>query len=248
MTDEQANLLLQPVDEDTRHAARVLIRGARFGALAVRRPEDGFPTISRSLCTTDFLGRPSLLFSHLASHSKALEADGRCSLLVGEPGKGDPLAHPRLSVSGHARIVDRSSEEGERLRTRFLARHPKAALYIDFPDFRFAVIEPSALSLNGGFGRASELKASDVVDDPAEGLEDAAGRAIAHMNEDHADAIDRIAHAAGAKETGWRVATADRKGCEIIRSDRLMRIEFPIDAAGEGGYRAAFVSLLPKAD
>ena len=38
--------------------------------------------------------------SELAGHRQALERNGACSLLVGEPGKGDPLAHPRVTLIG----------------------------------------------------------------------------------------------------------------------------------------------------
>jgi putative heme iron utilization protein len=47
-----------------------------------------------------------------------------------------------------------------RIRTRFLNRHAKAKLYIDFPDFRFFRLDSAIASLNGGFGRAYILTAT----------------------------------------------------------------------------------------
>ncbi|MBB1250392.1 pyridoxamine 5'-phosphate oxidase family protein [Rhizobium sp. G21] len=95
--------LIRPTDEEARKLARTLLRGARYGALAVLDPETGFPLATRTLVGADLDGAPVLLISRLAAHTRALAADPRCSLLVGEPRKGDPLAWPRLTVTGEAR-------------------------------------------------------------------------------------------------------------------------------------------------
>ena len=104
----------------------------RAGALATLDRESGFPFASLVTVATDQDGSPLLLLSRLASHTVNLDADPRASLLLAETGKGDPLAHPRLTVIGRAERV-----EGPNFRSRFLARHPKAALYADFADFSF---------------------------------------------------------------------------------------------------------------
>ncbi|WP_246218059.1 HugZ family pyridoxamine 5'-phosphate oxidase [Jiella pacifica] len=224
----------------------MLLRTARDASLAVLRPSDGWPAASRTLVATDFVGRPVILVSGLSLHAEALTADGRCSLLVGRAGKGDPLAHPRMTVFATARPVDKNSSEGEAIRERFLCRHPKAELYVDFPDFRFLCLEPEGAFLNGGFGQAFEFVASDVLDEPSAVLPAAAIRARDHMNEDHADAVDTLATMNGEDSTGWCIATVDRRGFELVRKDRTIRIEFRSDPAGEGGYRKAFVELVKK--
>ena len=60
--------------------------------------ETGAPLASRVGVATDIDGAPLILVSMLSAHTPAILADPRCSLLVGEPGKGDPLAHPRLTL------------------------------------------------------------------------------------------------------------------------------------------------------
>ncbi|MEF2550810.1 DUF2470 domain-containing protein [Aurantimonas sp. A2-1-M11] len=234
---------LQPVDDAARQLARSLLRSARDGALAVSRPGDGHPAASLVSVATDFEGRPLLLVSALALHSAALDADPRCALLVTRGGKGDPLAHPRLTLFASASVVPADHPERETLRERFLARHSKAALYADFADFRLIRLTAESASLNGGFARAFALDAADVVDAPAPELARTAIRARDHMNDDHRDAIDALAANAGLAGTGWRIATMDRTGFEIARGDVLKRIEFGLDAA-EAGYRDAFVSLV----
>ena len=50
-------------------------------------------------------GEPVFFISRLSAHFPNLEADPRCSLLIGEPGKGDPLAHPRMTLIGRAEKI-----------------------------------------------------------------------------------------------------------------------------------------------
>lgn len=155
--------VLRTVDDDARALARRLIDDARYGALAVLEADTGHPAASRVALATDDDGTPLILTSALAAHTPALVADPRCSLLVGEPGSGDPLAHPRITLFARARKLARDSDEGRRARDRYLQAHPKAALYADFGDFAFWRLEPQRASLNGGFGRAFALQASDLV-------------------------------------------------------------------------------------
>lgn len=156
---------VRPADDDARTLARRLLATARFAALATLEPDSGHPMASRAAVALDADGAPLLLLSSLSAHTSALQADPRCSLLVGEPGAGDPLAHPRLTVAGRARRLDRDGDEHRRVRERWLAVHPKAALYVDFGDFAFWRVEPGGGSLNGGFGRAHRLDRADLLGD-----------------------------------------------------------------------------------
>lgn len=155
---------IRPTDDEARALARQLLVGARFGALGTLDPAGGAPVVSRVAVGTTPAGAPLTLVSDLAAHTRALRADPRASLLVGEPGpRGDPLTHPRLTLHCRARFVDRGGAEHAALRIRYLATHPKAALYIDFADFGFVVLAPEGASLNGGFGRAYELTRADLL-------------------------------------------------------------------------------------
>jgi putative heme iron utilization protein len=155
----------QPADDAARALARRLLADARHGALATLEPGTGHPMATRTAVALDADGVPLLLTSSLAAHGTALAADPRCSLLVGEPRAGDPLAHPRITVFGVARRLERDSDEGRRARTRWLDAHPKAALYVDFADFSFWRLEPDRASLNGGFGRAYRMAPADLAGD-----------------------------------------------------------------------------------
>lgn len=154
---------IRETDDEARALARGLFNGARFVALAVIEPDTGFPMVSRVLMATDTDGAGVILVSSLSAHTRALDADPRVSVLAGEPGKGDPLAHPRLTVQCLAEPVERESETHRLLRERFLKTHPKSSLYIDFNDFRFIRLVPQTANLNGGFGRAYILSRQDLV-------------------------------------------------------------------------------------
>ena len=237
---------IRDTDEEARRLARRLVRGGRFAAIGVLEPGTGFPFASRVLTGTDVDGVPLILVSGLSVHTEALLADPRASLLFGEPGKGDPLAHPRITVRTRAERVMRDDPAHARLRTRFIARHPKAALYADFPDFAFFRMIPESASLNGGFGKAYVLEASDLVIESA-AISDVAEiepDAIAHMNADHGDAADACASAFGkSKKTGWTVCGVDCAGLDLANGDELLRVEFETLVSQASDLRLKIVEL-----
>lgn len=151
---------VRPTDDEARALARRLLAEATFGALAVLDPDTGAPYVSRVAVSGE--GADALvLVSALALHARALRADPRCSLLLGEPGRGDQLAHPRLTLRARAEPADKAAGRGA-----WLARHPKAQLYFDFADFALLRLRAGGGWLNGGFGRAFRLDRSDLEGPP----------------------------------------------------------------------------------
>lgn len=243
MTEKKRDVL-QPVDDDARRLAKTLVRAARYGSLATLDPLDGSPSVSRVSLATAMDGAPVFLMSRLSSHCTNLLADQRCSLLVGEPGKGDPLAHPRMTLIGKAAQIPDGAERNH-VRGRYLRRHPKAALYVDFPDFSFWRLETSRASLNGGFGKAFALTGRDLST-ALEGVADLANieeSAVAHMNADHAPAIEKYAAKAGEKPAGWQLATLDPEGLDLTAGDRIARLWFDHPLASASDLRPTLVSL-----
>ncbi len=149
-------------DDAARTLARDLIKTATHASLSFLRPDNGLPSVSRIALATDDLGRPVTLISTLSDHTRALQNDPACSLLVGEPGgTGDPLTHPRLTLHATALPIPRGTAEHDTLRERYLRLRPKAKLYIDFADFSFVRFDVHDGLLNGGFGKAYRLTAAD---------------------------------------------------------------------------------------
>ena len=153
---------VRPADDDARALAQSLMASARFAALGVLL-EDGSPLVTRVAFGLAPQGDPVSLISGLALHTAALRQRPACSLLVGEPGgKGDPLAHPRLSLMCRARFISRQDPEHEVLAAHYLRRQPKAKLYLQLADFTFVRFTVTGAHLNGGFGKAFRLAATDL--------------------------------------------------------------------------------------
>ena len=112
---------IRPTDDNARALAKDLIRTARFATLATLTPGDGAPFASLVSVATDLDGSPLILTSTLSGHTGNLVADPRASLLFYAPGRGDPLAHPRVSVEARGRRIARDAAESARIRRRFLA-------------------------------------------------------------------------------------------------------------------------------
>jgi len=244
---ENPKSVLQPVDEEARRQAKLLMRKARYAALAVLDPADGAPVVSRVNVATTMDGRLVFLISNLSQHFAALDGDPRASLLVGEPGKGDPLAHARLTVIGRAARTAQNDIQGS-IRRRFLAKHPKSELYVDFADFAFWTLEPERISLNGGFGKAFELQPDDLVTnmDGLIDLTDFEAGAVAHMNADHQEAIDKYARSTGQRDTGWKLASLDPEGVDLVRGDSTARLWFDNPLAAAGDLRETLVNLTQR--
>ncbi|ARM89436.1 pyridoxamine 5'-phosphate oxidase-like protein [Rhizobium sp. CIAT894] len=237
---------IRETDDEARRLGRVLLRSARHAALAVLDPQTGFPFASRVLVATDIDGSPVILVSKLSAHTRALARDARASLLTGEPGKGDPLAYPRLTTQCLAEPVERGHAFYERIRTRFLSRHTKAELYIDFPDFLFFRLKPELASLNGGFGRAYQLDGNDLVIQSAANEEIAAGaaEAVRDLVERHPDVAETLASRLNAPESAsWRICGIDPSGFDLISGDFLLRYEFET-LVGEADHICSNISKI----
>ncbi|SEQ06661.1 hypothetical protein SAMN05428969_1796 [Devosia sp. YR412] len=218
---------LQPVDDQVIRQVKTIIRTARYGALAVLDPVSGAPLVSRVGITTDFDGVPVILISGLAAHFQALVHDPRASLLLGEPGKGDPLAYPRISIATKAVMIERDTPEAARIGARYLAHQPKAKLYIGLGDFRLFRLEPQSASFNGGFGKAFAMTAEHLLSKADPALAAAEAHAVEHMNEDHFDAVNNYArHYLQAPTGNWALAGIDAEGINIALGDDIRRIFF----------------------
>jgi heme oxygenase (biliverdin-IX-beta and delta-forming) len=240
---------------DPKAVAKELLRAARADTLATLDRNTGHPFASLVNVATDSDGAPLILVSRLATHTANLEVDPRASLLLAASGKGDPLAHPRLTMLGAFMQIAREAPDAARLRRRFLARHPKSELYAGFADFSFWRLEAVSAHLNGGFARAADLKASEVLTDisGAQDLIAAEDGAIAHMNADHADAVELYAtrlcggEASRSGNTRWRITGIDPEGLDLARGDMTLRLPFPQRVSDAAQLRKTVLELAAQA-
>jgi len=235
-----------PADFDPKALAKSLLRTTRAGTLGTLDRNTGHPFASLVNVATDVDGSPVILTSRLSTHTANLEADGRASVLLAETGKGDPLAHPRLTVLGVFARVERETSDETRVRRRFLARHPKSELYVGFGDFSFWRMRVAAVHLNGGFARAADLTGAEVLTDVsgAEDLVAAEEDAVEHMNADHAEATRLYAVKLLGEDDGpWRISGLDPDGADFTAGDRTARLAFSQRVTSAGALRQVLVEL-----
>ncbi len=232
--------------DDMSRTVRALLRGLDRASLATFLPAEpaGWPYASLVLVAVDHDLTPILLLSDLAEHTKAIRADGRVSLLFdGTAGLDQPLTGPRVTVLGRAERTD-----DERLKARFLARHPDAALYAGFRDFGFYRVSVERSHLVGGFGKIRWIDRAGLAVPEAEGLAAAEPGIVGHMNEDHGDAIQLYAEKLiGRTAGGWTMTGIDPEGLDLRRGGEIARLDFdaPLEAAGEA--RKVLVALVARA-
>jgi heme iron utilization protein len=240
----------QAADFDPAALGKTLLRTIRAGTLATLDRNTGHPFASLVNVATDVDGAPLILTSRLSTHTANLEADGRASILLAETGKGDPLAHPRLTVLGTMARLERDTADEQRVRRRFLARHPKSELYAGFGDFVFWRLGLVSAHLNGGFARAADLKASDILTDlsGADDLVAAEEGAVAHMNEDHTEAVRLYAtKLLDARDGNWRLTGIDPDGLDLMLGDATLRLPFAERVTAAEQLRKVLVALAGEA-
>jgi hypothetical protein len=235
-----------PERAEIARSARALGRRAFKGSLATIDRAGGYPYASLITLATDASGAPTFLVSTLARHTANLAADARASVLIDETSAlADPLQGARVTLHGRAAPV---SDEG--VKRRFLARHPEAAVYAGFPDFAFWRLDVEGAHYIGGFGRIFDLAPAELLLalDGASSLVAAEPEIIAHMNADHADALELYANVlAGASGSGWRMTGIDPEGFDIARDGEARRILFAERTATPEAARKQLVRLAAEA-
>ncbi len=225
---------------------RAMMRSRRSAALSTQLAiADGWAYGALVTVTTDFDGSPLMLFSDLSDHSRNIKADPRASLLFERAsGHRNPQRGPRVTILGNLKKTNKPEHHA-----RFLARHPEAERYAGFADFHFYRMTIDRAHWVGGFARAQWLSGRHVTADAkaAKALAEAEADIIAHMNADHAEAIDRYAGSLRRKGTGWRITGVDPDGIDIALNGRFARLPFATPVADAAGVRGELVRLAEAA-
>jgi heme iron utilization protein len=235
-----------PVDPKEAHAAAIadvkrLMRLARTGALATLEAKGGAPLTTLLGVASDFDGAPLFLMSTLSRHTRNLANDSRASvLLAGSHERGDPLNHPRVTLSG--RVEGRTAP---RAKVRYLQRNPKAGLYAGFADFGVFRLRIEDVHFNGGFGRAAPLTAAEVLasGEGEAALGEAEERLLAEANALGAPTLARLARRPAPRPV-WRAIGLDGEGLDLAAGGRAARIQFATPAQNSQQWRARLEQML----
>jgi len=241
---------MQPTaDFDPISLARSLLRRSRQGALATLMAGSGDPYCSLVNLASHPDGSPILLISRLALHTKNILADGRVSLMLDERAEGDPLEGARIMLAGGAEEVVAEAQR-ELARRRYLGAHPSAEAFVEFKDFSFFQIRPTGAHLVAGFGRIVDLKPGQFLTDlgGAAALLAAEPGAVAHMNEDHREAMNLYAtRLLGAESADWICTGCDPDGLDMQADRRTLRLDFPERVTDGTALRKMLVRLAGEA-
>jgi putative heme iron utilization protein len=232
--------------------ARTLVAQHKLCSLATLS-EDGTPWASLVTYGPTEGGLPVIYVSTLAEHGRNLERDQRGSVVIAEDaGDRDPLDCSRVTLAGRFRRPPESDEQ-EAAKAAHLAAVPGARAYANFGDFSFWVLEVERVRWVGGYGRMDSADAPAYrAADPDPTAASAAG-AVAHLNEDHADALLIIAQALSGytDAVGARCVRIDRYGLDLRvatpRGPATPRVAFAEPVTEPAGLREATVELTRRA-
>jgi putative heme iron utilization protein len=229
--------------------ARTMVAQLATGTLCTVAMEPaGYPYGSFVTVAFD-RGHPVFLISELAEHTKNLRKDARASLLLAEGGADDPLANSRVTLVGDCTLAG----DPKAARATYLELHPNAAYYADFEDFNFWRLEVAAVRYIGGYGRMSWVGVEDWLAAQPDPMAPVADGIIAHMNEDHADALPLYCRAFSLATAFTTVTMTgiDRYGFEMsaVTPDgpRPIRVAFTEPISTSAGARTALVAMLGAA-
>lgn len=253
LKDEFASI--PPPTPEPTHAerARTLMQSSRVGSLATLSSVEpvGYPFGSVVSYSLDGRGRPILLLSDIAEHTRNLKADRRASLMTKEDDRpGDVLALGRVTLVGDLAAVEAS--ERDAVREIYLASHPDT-VYADFGDFNFYRLDVATVRYVGGFGHMSWVDADDYATAEPDPLRPHQNSIIEHMNEDHGEAMVAYARVFGgvADATGARMMGCDRYGFEMLvehpSGKQAVRLGFGETTDTPEAVRKAMVRMVAEA-
>ena len=228
---------------DRASQARELFRAERSGTLSSHSAKlPGYPYGSALPHITDHHGRPVVLISHLAEHTRNVEADGRVSFLVSGSSR-DLQASPRAALVGDARPLDAEPT----VRARYLRFFPEHTQYLEIGGFRFWTIEPFQVRLIQGFGSLHWIAGETFLANPGE-MPAIEASVLEHMNQDHRSALVAYCrHVHNLLPQQVEMIGIDCDGFDVRADDRVVRFRFEQPVTTAARARAALVALAREA-
>lgn len=222
--------------------ARRFVRGQQNGVLSTLSQRlAGYPFGSVTPFILDQQGRPVILISDLAEHTKNIAADPRVSLIV------QPFT-PDMQVAGRVTLIGRAEQlpEKSRLGPRYLRYFPQAESYFAMHDFQFHRIEPERIRYIGGFGKIHWIEAA-AYQAGANALAGQETDIIEHMNADHPEALrDYCRHFHGVAPDRAEMIGIDGDGFDIRTDSRILRFDFAEPINDAAGARKALVDMVQQ--
>ncbi|MET0172782.1 MAG: HugZ family protein [Agrobacterium vaccinii] len=219
--------------------ARDVLHTSRTAGLATLDPHSGYPYSTATNIAVEPDGIPFFFTARLALHARNIEADPRISLVLAPFNKGDALTLPRLTLVGKAELI--GENEVPLAKARYIARYPKAKLYLALPDTQLYRLNTEGVQINGGPARNASNITPDDLRTNLSGAEDfmaAAETEAVRLNEIKGEA-SRLVALAGKKSGAWKITSIDPDGINLASVSDLVRLWF--------NQRVTSLNQLPKA-
>lgn len=221
-------------------AARRLLNRENVGVLATHSADvEGYPFGSIAPYALDHGGRPVMLLSDIAQHTRNLKRDDRVSLTVFERFADDPQAGGRVTWIGDVAAVDASDSATRERYTRYF---PWTEAYFAMHDFALYRIELRRARFIGGFGQIFWIDAAAMANENPFAKSEVG--IVEHMNRDHKAALARYCELLGVPaEEDVAMSGIDAYGFDVLVGRRKLRYEFDAPVGTVEEARAALVAL-----
>ena len=224
--------------------ARRLLQNEYHGILSTHSHDvPGYPFGSVMPYCLDGEGNPVILISHIAQHTKNIEANPKVSLIVTESGVEDVHLGGRLTWIGDAERVE--AEDLSDLEARYYSFFPAARSYHKAHGFDFYRIKLARARFIAGFGKIwwakNELiqKANPFHGAIEQGM-------VNHMNDDHVDAMIKYCKTAEIELPEGvepKMAGLDSEGMHLLVGSRVVRIPFSEEVVDPMSVRKQLVAM-----
>jgi hypothetical protein len=224
--------------------ARALLLGQKYGVLSTHSVTvPGYPFGSVTPYCLDRAGKPMILISTIAQHTRNIMADAKVSLTIMEDIRDDVQAHGRLTYLADAVKVDVQRDDSWERYERFF---PASRGYHETHDFMFYRLEPVRIRFIGGFGEIYWVDPADVTRANPFTTEQEL-MIVNHMNDDHQAALrhylDVLKGIRVDESQPVVMAGIDGEGFDVLVGTQLIRFVFEHSVTNMDEARQALVAL-----
>lgn len=217
---------------------------AIMSTMSVEYP--GFPFGSVVPYALNMEGRPIVLISSIAQHTKNILEDSKMSLTITAADGGDVQAAARLCLLGHLKPM----EADEQAENRYFSYFEQSKLYFDVHDFSFYEFHPEAVRYIGGFGKIFWVDVKDFfLANPFFGSVEEG--MLTHMNDHHSNSIRAYAMHFGKmtieERQIVRLVGMDAEGMDLKVDQERLRIPFEKNIQTAGEARETLTALSHEA-
>lgn len=216
-------------------------------ASTVSKNMKGYPFGSVVPYMSDSDGKAYMYISDIAQHSRNLTLDSKLSLTIyDQASRGDQNESARITIVGDASIV--ADDQHDQLLERYIRLFPDAEAYKQAHGFKLWQVEVKRVRYIGGFGKIFWLEADEWLSEPAPWSFAESQGMVAHMNEDHQDAMAlMLKHHHGISDDKVVMTDIVTDGCYLYSNDRNYFVPFASACVAKADARKQLVALTQEA-